>query len=93
MSQAITITNDTTYTYFSGSGFDPHDEVFAQINSQAVSPNESTEGVGAALHKTSDASGNVRFRVPTDFLLPDLPREVKATMRTEFASVTQTFPE
>lgn len=57
-------------------GAEPGKPVDLEVRSKAVAPNQSTEGITAAVQNVPGATGTVHYRVPRDFLLPDVPRTV-----------------
>ncbi len=76
----ITIRQDATYVYADAFEFTPGSELYIELRSKPVPPNDSTEGATTALHKTVAANGECHFKVVRAALLLDenLPREVTA---------------
>ena len=72
----VTIREDDQYVYADIFNAEPERELYVEMRSTAVAPNESTEGVSASLHRTVGTTGTTHFKVPRDYLLPDAPREV-----------------
>jgi len=62
-------------------GANPNEELYIELRSTPVPPNESTDPgtVVAALHRRVAGDGTTRFTAPADdFLLPDRPRVIVA---------------
>ncbi len=89
---SITITDDDTNIYANCFDFDPDAEVYIEIRSKAIPPNDSTTGITAGIHRTADANGSCQQHAPKSFMLEDLPRDVTATVtQGNFATAERTF--
>lgn len=93
MPPTVDFSRENGRVYARGSGFPPNTEIYCEIRSTALPGNDSTLGPTAALHKTSDANGNLSVFGVEDDLLPDFPRELsfKAGFRDPLA--TEQFAE
>lgn len=88
----IIITEDESNVIATATGFTPDENLFVQMTSRPVPPNESTEGIGALVYTETDDNGACRFHAPKDFLLPELPRDVTAVAAVgEFATSARSF--